>query len=837
MNTNSSVAFTRQLPLILCLWLAFLLRVWGLGFGLPFEFHPDENQYVDAALTWHTSGQWQLSLINPPLFTYVLTAAYGLWLALSPYAASPEWVSSAYFYARFWSAGFGLLTVPLVYALGRRLYHRQAGLLAMLLMAGLFLPAREAHFAVNDTLAAFLTTLAIYFSLLLWRARHWQIYLKTGLVVGLATSAKLTGGLVTLALLAAHLLAPPSTSSSRFWLRLKPHRYLLLAGLAALLVFMLVSGHILWRLPEFAETIGEHLHFGAEGYKGLRMAPASGWQFYLEVLGWGIGWLLLLVVLVALGFALWQRRSATIMLIIFSLALFVYMGSQKILFARFILPAIPPLLIVAVGELAQFGRRWSGLSWGQAIWAVIIITLLAQPLANLVWFDHLLTLPDTRELATAWFMVQFPEDTVVAREGYSILPTMLFLPHHWPYKMLYLDERGPTRNNLDHYVSYKTQVITLSNFTYGRARAGQAEEMARQQQLAYLEEKATLIKEFNPYRPPAELAWFYMDQLYGPAGEVWQRLGPGPLIKIYRLPYENQPYRLEAPAISTPVEANFAGKLTLLGYDLANRRAEPGGVIPLTLYWRAETRLYETYVVSNRLLDSQQRSWGGYDRWPQETANTRLWHPGEVVVDAFNLPVDPAAPPGIYTIDIGLYDQADSTAAPLPLVRAGRPLNQNSVRMGPLKVGGPPPGRILSPQVLKPRTKIAVTLGVPPVISLRGFDLLQSDETWDITLYWESLAQTSLDWSIFVHLRNQAGETVAQKDGPAGGGESPYPTSLWDVGEIIADKITLSLPPELPAGRYTLVVGLYNLADGTRLDVPNSLNNEINLTTQELTRP
>jgi hypothetical protein len=119
-------------------------------------------------------------------------------------------------------------------------------------------------------------------------------------------------------------------------------------------------------------------------------------------------------------------------------------------------------------------------------------------------------------------------------------------------------------------------------------------------------------------------------------------------------------------------------------------------------------------------------------------------------------------------------------------------------------------------------------LGQPPLILLRGYDLNPLDRALELTLYWESLAPTPLDWTTFVHLRNLAGETIAQQDGPTGGGR--YPTSLWDKAEIVADKIIVPLPSQLSATDCYLVVGLYNLADGTRLPVPNTANGEIRLT-------
>jgi hypothetical protein len=275
----------------------------------------------------------------------------------------------------------------------------------------------------------------------------------------------------------------------------------------------------------------------------------------------------------------------------------------------------------------------------------------------------------------------------------------------------------------------------------------------------------------------------------------------------------------------------------LLGYDLPVRRIEAGGAIPLTLYWQALDRLQETYVVFNHVLDDRQVNWGGYDRWPQETANTVLWTSGEVVVDTFNVPVSADAPDGIYTLDVGLYDQADLTASPLPILQDGMPTDQNSLRIGPIKIGGPPPDLLRDAQQVDPDHALSIPLGQPPVILLAGYDLATDQDELNLTLYWESLGQTAVDWSVFVHLRNSAGQTVAQMDGPAGGWPSNYPTSLWDMQENIADGLVIPLSSDLPNGVYTLVTGLYNLSDGTRLPVSGTANNEIILTSWERSRP
>jgi hypothetical protein len=94
-------------------------------------------------------------------------------------------------------------------------------------------------------------------------------------------------------------------------------------------------------------------------------------------------------------------------------------------------------------------------------------------------------------------------------------------------------------------------------------------------------------------------------------------------------------------------------------------------------------------------------------------------------------------------------------------------------------------------------------------------------------VYWRSEAPLPLDYTTFVHVLNAAGETVAQKDQPPL--NDAYPTSLWDLGEIIADTIDVPLPVDLPAGEYSLVIGMYDFNTGARLAIPDRPDNSLTL--------
>ncbi len=86
-----------------------------------------------------------------------------------------------------------------------------------------------------------------------------------------------------------------------------------------------------------------------------------------------------------------------------------------------------------------------------------------------------------------------------------------------------------------------------------------------------------------------------------------------------------------------------------------------------------------------------------------------------------------------------------------------------------------------------------------------------------VALEWQSLRPVDRDFQVFVHLLNEQGEKLAQRDG------QPVlwlrPTSTWQPGERIVDRYGLLLPQDLPPGEYRIAVGLYDAASGQRLPV------------------
>lgn len=80
-----------------------------------------------------------------------------------------------------------------------------------------------------------------------------------------------------------------------------------------------------------------------------------------------------------------------------------------------------------------------------------------------------------------------------------------------------------------------------------------------------------------------------------------------------------------------------------------------------------------------------------------------------------------------------------------------------------------------------------------------------------VTLFWQTAVPLDKRYKVFLHLLDGNGRPAAQRDSEPGGGLAL--TSTWPPGETIVDNHGLFLPLDLPPGRYTLTLGLYDIAD------------------------
>jgi hypothetical protein len=96
---------------------------------------------------------------------------------------------------------------------------------------------------------------------------------------------------------------------------------------------------------------------------------------------------------------------------------------------------------------------------------------------------------------------------------------------------------------------------------------------------------------------------------------------------------------------------------------------------------------------------------------------------------------------------------------------------------------------------------------------LIGYDIsgraLRAGESVFVTLYWKAETTLDADLTAFAHLGTglQDSANIAQRDGQPCQGF--YPTSQWQVGDVIPDRFAITVPAGVAAGDYPLAVGWY----------------------------
>ncbi|MHB8629639.1 MAG: glycosyltransferase family 39 protein [Aggregatilineales bacterium] len=116
---------------------------------------------------------------------------------------------------------------------------------------------------------------------------------------------------------------------------------------------------------------------------------------------------------------------------------------------------------------------------------------------------------------------------------------------------------------------------------------------------------------------------------------------------------------LNPPAIQTPVNVNFQGVGTLVGFDLTDTTVDHAGSFNLTLYWQSDETPKIPYTVFTHLLNAADQVIAQSDSPPNNgNRPTTGWVKSEYVIDphtlAFNVQGQNYV--GSATIEVGVYD-------------------------------------------------------------------------------------------------------------------------------------------------------------------------------------
>lgn len=769
-----SAAFARfnwLLAAILALGLG--LRLWGINYGLPYTYAPDEPTYFNLALQIVKTGD-----LNPHWWYYPSLMFYVHALAISLYALvrgiavadlpPPEVITmgvgklalpSEFLLGRGVTVLFSVGTIVLAYLIGRRIHPNQWVAPVAALFAAVSPTVLDSSQRIGpDVLALFFALVSFYFTSRITDEPDLRNYLLAGIGAGLATATKYNVALIVAPLLVAHLVR----YGWRGWQFLR-RKEIYLAVLAAVLAFIVATPFAVLDLQNFWWGVRfQAFSYSTEGHAGQE---GDALRWYLGYLWGAEGWIFVVAGIAAAILIFAARRASMrryLILVTYPLVYFIVVSLMLVRNPRTILQIIPFIdllaalgLVIACEWLVRV--RWVDRRVAVGLGVLVGVGLALAPVQSSIAADRLATRTDDRETARLWIDQNLPPHSRVAVEAYAPYVDTTRFTVEGVYSLLDHTPEWYEQNGFEYLVS--------SYGAYGR----------------YYEDSARYSESVTSY-----------ESLFQRFPEVARFDALGYPIRVLKTtPTELPEYR------STAKFGIYGPVLELVGYDWDSPN--------LTLYWRTLESRREALQLTVRLLDSSERELAvtSGNLFGNIPSGTRP--PQQIVRVPWELGAPAGAAPGLYHLELDVDAEGIGR---LPVLSASRQPVSDKLFLSPFKIPPAPPTAF----ELQSAQQAAVNFG--DSITLLGYRVQQED-VLGITLYWSSLAEIKRDYTVFVHLVDSQGNLIAQRDAQPLAGL--YPTSLWGAREIIPDDYTIALVRDLKAGDYKLEIGLYEYPSLVRL--------------------
>ena len=466
--------------------LAFWIRFYGLDFGLPGFFHPDEGRKMKIARNMVVTGNLDPDYFRHPTFLLYATA-FMSWLVKIFSGHIPDLPTVAYM-GRSVSAGLGALSVPLLFLIGKRLFGNLTGVLSAALLAVAPLHVVCSRYIKEDSSLVFFTLLSFYFMLrALDDKGRFRFIVLTALTAGFSASSKYSGMLNIvfafvpifdqfLSLICSKYSWASILNRFRFNKDLPPTNLaqLVLKGFILLVVFVagfvLVSPYTIFNNAKFVQDfMGEKVHM-ERGHTVAITALSYYWtyHFHFSVVPAFRGIVAYLAIF-AVGF-LFARSKPKDLLVIATIFLF-YLPSEWVNAKpqpqpeRYILPCIP-FLCLALAALVVILK--DNLKSGKSIFFVTVsLALLIQPLRYTLAHAKSITV-DTRVQAGEWLSKNISPHSKVIIDWKFYAPPLV----DTKYKVLELKDKAGNKLlrsfSPDSLKNSGYDYLVISSLFYGR---------------------------------------------------------------------------------------------------------------------------------------------------------------------------------------------------------------------------------------------------------------------------------------------------------------------------------------------------------------------------------
>jgi 4-amino-4-deoxy-L-arabinose transferase-like glycosyltransferase len=443
---------------------AAMLRLWAVGWGLPYVDHPDEPEVARPIFRMVQHGTWNPYFFDyPSLYIYALRLVFdacwryehaiGAYVTLTQvppkYSLTPMSIyltaPGFFLWGRFLTALVGTLTVLFVGVIGWRWWNAWVGLAAAAVLAVLPFHVRHSQFITVDVATAFTALLALGAVLRVLRHARLRDYALAGCAAGVAASTKYNAGAVGIVLILPHIFHWGRGSVRQCW-------RLPWAGLWAALGFVLFTPYAVLAPDELQQGLRVQYRDYATGRHGdaLGRWPIGSYLHFFWTLG--LGPLVALAALVGIAVILLRRDRAGLVVLAFVALHVGLLLNWPQHFWRNLMPVIPPLalcagigIVTAAAGLAALVRRVCRLPLESRAVAlvssvsVLVLTagVLSMPFADSITMDQFNATTDARMRAADYMRNDLPPNAKIAAElnptqwiGSSAVTTVPSLTEH-----------------------------------------------------------------------------------------------------------------------------------------------------------------------------------------------------------------------------------------------------------------------------------------------------------------------------------------------------------------------------------------------------------------------
>lgn len=415
--------------------IAFLLRVWGVNFGLPGLFYCDERFLpYNALFTITHHGKLMKGFFYGNLIPYMLGLFYGAYfiilkiigLVKTPYDFLVLYMkdpSTLYLIGRMVFVTASTLSVWGVYLLGTKLYNKTVGLLSAFFLAFCFLPIHQAKFMKGDTLGTLFLLFSFYYIMKnINNVDEIKKYIISGIFIGLAISARFTLWLGLLYLMFICFIDNKAEINLKI-------RNVILLNMITIATFLITTPSLIFQFYEFINEIKTIIlpnlnpQWGSSGSQPV-------WLFYLtEHLRKGIGFPLEIIAILGVIISLirlvrskFKYKKEELGIIVFLILFFGTVLNPSPNWERYIIPLIPFFTIFAANFLYLIVMKLKlPILKKQLLLGVLSVAIVFPNLPTILKYNYLVTQPDTRNVARNFIEKTIPAGTKIVTEGAELI--------------------------------------------------------------------------------------------------------------------------------------------------------------------------------------------------------------------------------------------------------------------------------------------------------------------------------------------------------------------------------------------------------------------------------